>query len=66
MCGFLKGGHGHVRKGFGAKFFNGFNKWYDGLSDKYQRFLSDHQSQIFTILVLLIAFVLGTGILGLK
>jgi HAE1 family hydrophobic/amphiphilic exporter-1 len=60
----LKSGHGHVKKGFGAKFFNGFNKWYDGLSEKYQRFLGIFiNRRAFTIGVL-IAFIAGTGILG--
>lgn len=61
---FLKANHGHVQKGIGAKFFNGFNKWYDGLSAKYQRFISLIITRRIITFGVLIAFILGTGILG--
>lgn len=61
---FLKGGHEDLRKGFGAKFFNGFNKWYNVLSEKYQRLLSFFVNRRTFTFGLLIAFLFGTGILG--
>jgi HAE1 family hydrophobic/amphiphilic exporter-1 len=60
----LKSGHGHIKKGFGSKFFNGFNRWYDGISDKYQRFLGVFINRRTFTLGVLIAFIAGTGILS--
>ena len=61
---FLKSSHGHSRKGFGARFFNGFNKWYEGLSDKYQQLLGFFVNRSALTFSVLLAFLLGTGILG--
>lgn len=61
---FLKSSHGHSRKGFGARFFNGFNKWYEGLSDKYQQLLGFFVNRSALTFSVLLAFILGTGILG--
>jgi HAE1 family hydrophobic/amphiphilic exporter-1 len=65
LCAILLKPHqGNHRKGFLAKLFNGFNKWYDGLSNRYQKFLSLFVNRrVFTFGMLLI-FVLATGILG--
>jgi len=60
---FLKSSHGHSRKGFGARFFNGFNKWYEGLSDKYQQLLGFFVNRSALTFSVLLAFILGTGIL---
>jgi HAE1 family hydrophobic/amphiphilic exporter-1 len=61
---FLKSSHGHSRKGFGARFFNGFNEWYEGLSDKYQQLLGFFVNRSALTFSVLLAFILGTGILG--
>jgi HAE1 family hydrophobic/amphiphilic exporter-1 len=61
---FLKGGHGHIRKGMGAKFFNGFNRWYDSLSKKYQRLIGFVLNRRTFTFGVLISFIIGTGILG--
>lgn len=60
----LKANHQHSSKGLLNQFFLGFNKWYDGLSNRYQRFLSvfvNRRSFTFGVLVL---FCLATGVLG--
>jgi HAE1 family hydrophobic/amphiphilic exporter-1 len=65
LCALLLKPHqGNHRKGFQAKLFKGFNKWYDGLSNRYQKFLSIFVNRrVFTFGFLLV-FVLATGILG--
>jgi HAE1 family hydrophobic/amphiphilic exporter-1 len=65
LCAILLKPHqGNHHKGFQARLFNGFNKWYDGLSNRYQKFLSlIVNRRVFTFGVLLV-FILATGILG--
>lgn len=60
---FLKHQHGG-KKTLLTKFYAGFNRWYDGLSDRYQRFLGMiiHR-KVVTFGVLLI-FCFATGFFG--
>ncbi|MCA0234190.1 MAG: efflux RND transporter permease subunit [Bacteroidetes bacterium] len=66
LCGlFLKNTHAeHRSHGFLARFFAGFNRWYEGLSSQYQRLLSVIVNRRVVTLGMLLAFCAGTGILG--
>jgi HAE1 family hydrophobic/amphiphilic exporter-1 len=46
------------------RFFGGFNTWYDGLSGRYQRLLELIANRRMVTVLALVAFCLGTGILG--
>jgi len=54
----------HSKKTFLAKFFSGFNRWYEGISIKYQNLLLRIVNRRVITFGLLIAFCLFTGILG--
>lgn len=60
----LKGSHGHVKKGLGSKFFNGFNRWYDGLSNRFQKLLQFIVNRRVITFGVLILFSVLTGIFG--
>jgi HAE1 family hydrophobic/amphiphilic exporter-1 len=54
----------HSKKTFLAKFFSGFNRWYEGISIKYQNLLKRIVNRRVITFGLLITFCLFTGILG--
>ncbi|WP_294670976.1 efflux RND transporter permease subunit [uncultured Fluviicola sp.] len=60
----LKANHQHSTKGLLNKFFHGFNKWYDGLSNRYQRFLGAFVNRRAFTFGVLVLFCLATGVLG--
>lgn len=60
----LKANQGDTKKGIVSKFFNGFNRWYDGLSNRFQRLLRVIVNRRVITFGVLIIFVLVTGILG--
>ncbi len=61
----LKNPHGKPKKtNWINKFFNGFNKWYDGLSSKYQRLLNAIANRRLITYSAIIAFCFGIGIFG--
>ncbi|MBM3160953.1 MAG: efflux RND transporter permease subunit [Bacteroidetes bacterium] len=60
----LKANHGNTKKGFVSKFFNGFNRWYDGLSNRFQTLLKVIVNRRVITFGVLILFVLLTGVLG--
>lgn len=64
LCALLLKRHEAVPKGLPGRFFSGFNRWYDGLSDRY-RFLVGRiaHRRVLTIAVLL-AFTVSSGIFG--
>jgi HAE1 family hydrophobic/amphiphilic exporter-1 len=61
---FLKPNHGQKKKGLFGKFLNGFNNSYDRLSNRYQRFLAVFVNKRTFTFGVLVAFCLGTGVLG--
>jgi HAE1 family hydrophobic/amphiphilic exporter-1 len=56
--------HGPKKKTLLNRFFNGFNNWYDGLSDKYRSLVGVIVSRRVLTFVVLIAFCIGTGLFG--
>lgn len=56
--------HGPKKKTLLNRFFNGFNNWYEGLSDKYRRLVGVIVSRRVLTFVVLIAFCVGTGLFG--
>jgi HAE1 family hydrophobic/amphiphilic exporter-1 len=66
MCTlFLKNshGHGHEETIF-TKFFDGFNRWYNSLSDRYQHLIKLIANRRVITWSILIGFSLSAGILG--
>lgn len=62
---FLKNVHGNQHHNFILqKFFNGFNNWYNGLSSRYQQLISIIANRRVVTFGLLIAFSLGSGLVG--
>ncbi len=61
---FLKSNHGQKKQGAFGKFLNGFNKWYDGLSYRYQRFLVVFVNRRSFTFGVLVVFCLATGLLA--
>jgi HAE1 family hydrophobic/amphiphilic exporter-1 len=63
---FLKDVHAesHKKKGFVARFFDGFNRWYDGISGKYQGLLKIIANRNVVTFGVLIGFCLATGLVG--
>jgi HAE1 family hydrophobic/amphiphilic exporter-1 len=61
----LKNHYGETKKKtWFSKFFDGFNKWYFGLEDKYKKLLEKIVNRRVITFGILIVFILGTGILG--
>ncbi len=60
----LKNSQPEQTKTWLAVFFNGFNKWYFGLEDKYKVLLNKIVSRRVITFSVLLLFILGTGILG--
>lgn len=63
---FLKDVHGesHRKKGLIARFFNGFNNWYNGISTKYQRLLRVIANRNVVTFGVLAGFCVATGLTG--
>lgn len=62
---FLKNTHGQKhKKTWLSHFFDGFNRWYEGLSNRYQKLLSFIVNRKIITFGILILFCLGTGIIG--
>lgn len=63
---FLKDVHGesHRKKGLIARFFNGFNNWYNGISMKYQRLLRIIANRNVVTFGILAGFCVATGLVG--
>lgn len=65
LCVLLLKRHDHnEKKGLLARFFKGFNNWYDGLQDKYKRLIETIANRRVVTFVILIAFTISSGILG--
>jgi hydrophobic/amphiphilic exporter-1 (mainly G- bacteria), HAE1 family len=64
---FLKNTHHEKEhnKSMLQKFFNGFNRWYDGLSNKYQKLISAIANRRVVTFGVLIAFCLSAGVIGI-
>jgi len=61
----LKNDHGKPKKlNWITKFFNGFNKWYDGLSSGYQKLLSIIADRRVITYATIITFCFAIGIFG--
>lgn len=57
-------GHTHgLKKSFLQRFFSGFNRWYEGLSDKYKQLISVIANRRLVTFIALLGFCLGTGLL---
>lgn len=62
---FLKNTHGQTRKKTWLnRFFGGFNRWYEGLENKYQRLLKNIVSRRVVTFGVLLIFCVGTGFFG--
>jgi HAE1 family hydrophobic/amphiphilic exporter-1 len=61
---FLKDVHGEHKKGFVARFFDGFNRWYNGLSTKYQKLLGLIANRRVVTFGALAGFCFATGLVG--
>ncbi len=61
---FLKDVHGEHKKGFIARFFDGFNRWYNGLSTKYQKLLGLIANRRVVTFGVLAGFCFATGLVG--
>ncbi len=57
-------GNAHTKKGPLQSFFNGFNKWYDGLSDGYRGWVSRIVNRRVVTWGALLLFLTTTGIMG--
>ncbi|MEI6488201.1 MAG: efflux RND transporter permease subunit [Bacteroidota bacterium] len=66
LCGIiLKNHYGEEKKKtFFSKYFNGFNKWYFGLEDKYKNLLTKIANKRVITYGILLIFCIATGILG--
>lgn len=61
----LKNTHGHTtKKSLIARFFTGFNNWYDGLANRYQKLLNVIANRRLLTIAAIVAFCFFTGILG--
>jgi hydrophobic/amphiphilic exporter-1 (mainly G- bacteria), HAE1 family len=61
----LKNTHGHPKsKTWLSRFFSGFNNWYENLSAKYQGLLGFLANRRLITVLVLLAFLIGTGLLG--
>jgi hydrophobic/amphiphilic exporter-1 (mainly G- bacteria), HAE1 family len=66
LCALMLKRH-HSEKSFHSrteKFFAGFNRWYNGVEDKYQRLLQNIINRKTITFGLLLIFCLATGLLG--
>ncbi|MBN8665189.1 MAG: efflux RND transporter permease subunit [Chitinophagales bacterium] len=57
-------GHKHgLKESFLQRFFSGFNRWYEGLSDKYKQLISVIANRRLVTFIALLGFCFGTGLL---
>lgn len=54
----------HKKKNKLTKFYDGFNNWYNSLSDRYKRLLGVIANRKLVTFAILIVFCVGTGIFG--
>jgi len=59
---FLKSNHG--QSSGTQRFFSGFNRWYDSLSNKYKRLISAIANRRIITFAILLAFSFGAGVIG--
>lgn len=52
------------KKGFTSRFFNGFNRWYENLSERYKSLVGIIANRRMITFGILIVFCLTTGVLG--
>lgn len=66
LCSLMLKPHGpaHQKKGITEKFFGGFNRWYENLSDRYKALVGLIANRRVVTFGILIAFCLATGVLG--
>ncbi len=64
LCAMLLKHSNKEKKSLLSKFFNGFNKWYFGLEDKYKRLLEKIAHRRLITYGSLVVFLFATGILG--
>jgi HAE1 family hydrophobic/amphiphilic exporter-1 len=66
LCALLLKNHygEEMKKTILSKFFNGFNNWYGGLEEKYKNLLTKIVNRRIITFGILIAFCIGTGLLG--
>jgi HAE1 family hydrophobic/amphiphilic exporter-1 len=64
LCILMLKKHDQQKKGILDKFFTGFNKWYNGLSDRYKQLVGAIANRRVITFAMLIAFCAGTGVLG--
>lgn len=61
----LKNPHGNPRKQtIMTRFFDGFNRWYNGLSDRYQLLLNTIANRRLVTFGALLILLIGTGVFG--
>jgi HAE1 family hydrophobic/amphiphilic exporter-1 len=61
----LKNSHGQPKKySWLNRFFNGFNNWYENLSERYQQLLNAITSRRAVTIGILLIFLVGSGVLG--
>ena len=61
----LKNPHGHPRKQtIMTRFFDRFNRWYNGLSDRYQLLLNTIANRRLVTFGALLILLIGTGVFG--
>lgn len=65
---FLKNLHGdaHHKEIRVQKFFAGFNRWYDGLSDRYKKLIGVIGNRSVITFAILLGFSIGAGLIGSK
>jgi HAE1 family hydrophobic/amphiphilic exporter-1 len=61
---FLKDMHAEHKKGWLNRFFDGFNRWYNGLSSKYQKLLGVIANRRVVTFGVLAGFCFATGVVG--
>lgn len=61
---FLKDMHAEHKKGWLSRFFDGFNRWYNGLSSKYQKLLGVIANRRVITFGVLAGFCFATGLVG--
>jgi hydrophobic/amphiphilic exporter-1 (mainly G- bacteria), HAE1 family len=65
LCAILLKNHSQQKKkSFTSKLFNGFNNWYNGVENKYEKLLKKIINRRVITFALLIVFLIGTGFLG--
>ena len=60
----LHGGAPHAKKSVLQKSFDGFNRWYNGLADRYKALISLIGNRSVITFAILIGFSVGAGLIG--